>query len=84
MRGVYRHRPTHTWQVRESFVKLHELLAKGGDKDATYYTKLEESGWLLHVASLLRGAAGCAHSIHARQRSVLVHCSDGWDRTAQV
>ena len=26
----------------------------------------------------------CAHCLHSGGRSVLVHCSDGWDRTAQV
>ena len=26
----------------------------------------------------------CAEAMHSRRRSVLVHCSDGWDRTMQI
>ena len=70
--------------VRSSYHRVHEVLARGAARDADYLRSLDESGWLQHLASLLRGALGCAHTLHAQRRSVLVHCSDGWDRTAQA
>eukprot|EP01033_Poteriospumella_lacustris_P010448 gene10448-7427_t len=41
------------------------------------------SKWLQHVAAVLRGAVAIADSLHAGY-PMLVHCSDGWDRTAQL
>eukprot|EP01033_Poteriospumella_lacustris_P010449 gene10449-7428_t len=42
-----------------------------------------QSRWMAHVASLLRGAVGLADSL-CMGHPVLVHCSDGWDRTTQL
>ena len=67
--------------MRHSYLKLHELHSK---KSAAYLHALDESQWLGHVASLLRAAHRLAHCVHVGHRSVLVHCSDGWDRTSQV
>lgn len=44
---------------------------------------LEGSDWLKHVKLVLVGAVRVAELI-AGGTSVLVHCSDGWDRTAQL
>lgn len=41
------------------------------------------SKWLSHVASLMRGAVSVADSLH-HGYPMLVHCSDGWDRTSQL
>jgi len=41
------------------------------------------SKWLPHVSNVLRGAIGVAESL-MQGHPVLVHCSDGWDRTAQL
>ncbi|KAF2721030.1 phosphatases II [Polychaeton citri CBS 116435] len=45
---------------------------------------LRRSGWLGHVAGLLEGAELAARVVGLGGSHVLVHCSDGWDRTAQV
>jgi ribosome-associated translation inhibitor RaiA len=44
---------------------------------------LEASGWLSHIRAILAGACKVVDCIQ-RQQGVLVHCSDGWDRTAQL
>lgn len=49
-----------------------------------YYTKLEESGWLRHLRLILLSGVFAAEKLHFDGHSVLVHCSDGWDRTAQI
>ncbi|XP_074558064.1 phosphatidylinositol-3-phosphatase myotubularin-1 [Curcuma longa] len=45
---------------------------------------LGDSGWLIHVQSVLAGSAWIAACIALESASVLVHCSDGWDRTTQL
>ncbi|KAJ0101190.1 hypothetical protein Patl1_05961 [Pistacia atlantica] len=45
---------------------------------------LGDSGWLIHVQSVLAGSAWIAARIALESASVLVHCSDGWDRTTQL
>ncbi|KAJ6432973.1 hypothetical protein OIU84_020079 [Salix udensis] len=41
-------------------------------------------GWLIHVQSVLAGSAWIAARVALESASVLVHCSDGWDRTSQL
>lgn len=36
------------------------------------------------MAGLLRAAVAVAAAIEKEARPVLVHCSDGWDRTPQI
>ncbi|XP_014513688.1 phosphatidylinositol-3-phosphatase myotubularin-1 isoform X1 [Vigna radiata var. radiata] len=45
---------------------------------------LGDIGWLLHVQNVLAGAAWIAARVAIENSSVLVHCSDGWDRTSQL
>ncbi|KAI1299333.1 Myotubularin-related protein 6 [Halotydeus destructor] len=48
-----------------------------------FLAALEGSGWLKHVKSVIETAAFVAKSV-TEGTTVLVHCSDGWDRTAQT
>ncbi|KAG8390530.1 hypothetical protein BUALT_Bualt01G0093100 [Buddleja alternifolia] len=45
---------------------------------------LGDSGWLIHVQSVLAGSAWIAARVAMESATVLVHCSDGWDRTTQL
>ncbi|XP_057979515.1 phosphatidylinositol-3-phosphatase myotubularin-1 isoform X2 [Malania oleifera] len=45
---------------------------------------LGDSGWLIHVQTILAGSAWIAAHVALESASVLVHCSDGWDRTTQL
>lgn len=49
----------------------------------TFLNNLESSGWLKHIRSILETAWFIARAV-SNGVSVVVHCSDGWDRTAQV
>jgi hypothetical protein len=42
-----------------------------------------KSQWLLHISLILKGSVAVAESLIIGH-PVLVHCSDGWDRTAQL
>ncbi|KAF7627283.1 Myotubularin phosphatase domain-containing protein [Meloidogyne graminicola] len=44
----------------------------------------ELTKWLAHLQTILDAAALAAREIFVNKNSVLVHCSDGWDRTAQI
>lgn len=72
--------------IRQSFQSLTGVFEprKGANEDsASFYSKVESSGWLRHVRLVLKASVELAHSAH-NGVSVLTHCSDGWDRTAQM
>jgi myotubularin-related protein 1/2 len=62
--------------------------------DGGFLAAVDQSKWLQYVATVLAGATSVAELLHGRvdprtgrevdATSVLVHCSDGWDRTAQL
>ena len=45
---------------------------------------LARSGWLKHIANMLDGAGLIARQVGLQHSHVLIHCSDGWDRTSQL
>ncbi|KAI8269096.1 hypothetical protein K4K58_003097 [Colletotrichum sp. SAR11_239] len=49
------------------------------DQNALFAT-----GWLKHTAAVLNGAEIIARQIWYKHSHVLIHCSDGWDRTSQL
>eukprot|EP00003_Mantamonas_plastica_P029268 TRINITY_DN68_c0_g1_i10.p1 TRINITY_DN68_c0_g1~~TRINITY_DN68_c0_g1_i10.p1 ORF type:complete len:1216 (-),score=382.55 TRINITY_DN68_c0_g1_i10:437-4084(-) len=53
-------------------------------QDSGWLSKIEATNWLDHVRLVLQTSLNVAQNIHLQRRSVLVHCSDGWDRTSQV
>lgn len=50
---------------------------------SSFLSGLESSGWLRHIKSILDTSWFIAQALE-EGISVVVHCSDGWDRTAQV
>ncbi|KAL9642844.1 hypothetical protein ABK040_015815 [Willaertia magna] len=62
---------------------LQKLIQKPSN-DTYWLSSLENSGWLKHTKVILQAALKVVHSIERLRTSVLVHCSDGWDRTAQI
>ncbi|KZV71863.1 phosphatases II [Peniophora sp. CONT] len=45
---------------------------------------LRRSGWLKHLASIVEGTLVIVRNVHVNSSHVLIHCSDGWDRTSQL
>lgn len=45
---------------------------------------LAKSGWLYHISNVLDGSALIARQVGLQHSHVLIHCSDGWDRTSQL
>eukprot|EP00794_Sanderia_malayensis_P013824 gene13826-15269_t len=69
--------------IRKSFHNVRSLCQFGQDQ-ANWLSSLEATRWLQFVSVLLRSATVIVNAIQKEEQSVLVHCSDGWDRTAQL
>lgn len=46
--------------------------------------QLARSGWLKHIGGILEGARMITRQVGLTHSHVLIHCSDGWDRTSQL
>lgn len=67
--------------VRSAFAGLTEALYEV--EDSNFFGAVQKSHWLEYVCGILQGASEVAMHLE-RGDAVLVHCSDGWDRTAQL
>uniref|UniRef100_A0A8C8DVP9 Myotubularin related protein 6 n=1 Tax=Oryzias sinensis TaxID=183150 RepID=A0A8C8DVP9_9TELE len=70
--------------MRTSLQKLLEVIGTRSLSMSDYLVGLENSGWLRHIKAVTDAAIFLAKAVTVEGASVLVHCSDGWDRTAQV
>ncbi|XP_065076097.1 myotubularin-related protein 4 isoform X3 [Ochlerotatus camptorhynchus] len=69
--------------IRKSFHALRQLCASQPDIP-NWLSLLERTMWLQHMSGLLAASMVVCHAIERSGRPVLVHCSDGWDRTPQI
>ncbi|KAG9510805.1 Myotubularin-related protein 2, partial [Fragariocoptes setiger] len=69
--------------IRESWRKLKELCYPGIEEQR-WHSNLEATLWLEHIRSVLSGAIRIADKLENHKTSLIVHCSDGWDRTSQL
>eukprot|EP00993_Chasmostoma_nieuportense_P002816 NODE_357_length_2359_cov_52.422491_g333_i0.p1 GENE.NODE_357_length_2359_cov_52.422491_g333_i0~~NODE_357_length_2359_cov_52.422491_g333_i0.p1 ORF type:complete len:724 (+),score=155.56 NODE_357_length_2359_cov_52.422491_g333_i0:18-2189(+) len=78
--------------MRDSLDRLQNLASRTQTpnkpySDAHYYSALEGTQWLDHIRSLLILAVQVVDLMSPEggtPSSVLIHCSDGWDRTSQL
>uniref|UniRef100_A0A8B9KPY6 Myotubularin related protein 6 n=1 Tax=Astyanax mexicanus TaxID=7994 RepID=A0A8B9KPY6_ASTMX len=70
--------------MRASLQKLLEVVGTRSLSVTDYLEGLENSGWLRHIKAIVDAAIFLTKAVTLEGASVLVHCSDGWDRTAQV
>ncbi|XP_059820630.1 myotubularin-related protein 2 isoform X5 [Hypanus sabinus] len=69
--------------MRESLRKLKEIVYPNIE-ESHWLSNLESTHWLEHIKLILAGALRIADKVESGKTSVVVHCSDGWDRTAQL
>nr|XP_030702823.1 myotubularin-related protein 1 isoform X4 [Globicephala melas] len=69
--------------MRESLRKLKEI-AYPAIEEARWLSNVDGTHWLEYIRMLLAGAVRIADKIESGKTSVVVHCSDGWDRTSQL
>ena len=77
--------------AREALSSVHALCRDGAtgsggpyDGGATWLGKLDGTKWLSMVHAILASAVKTVDLVHYERTAVLVHCSDGWDRTPQI
>jgi len=89
----------HIHTMRESLGKVVEALKEADQLLASINNDLNErvtglavldrqalrrSGWLRHITAILEGTSIIIKNVHINSSHVLIHCSDGWDRTSQL
>lgn len=67
--------------MRESLQKIEALCISGNEDQ--WLSALDASKWLDHTRDILAGAMRTVELLEYGY-PVLLHCSDGWDRTAQL
>ncbi|KAL4844808.1 hypothetical protein H8958_020103 [Nasalis larvatus] len=70
--------------MRSSLQKLLEVCELETPTMSEFLNGLESSGWLRHIKAIMDAGIFITKAVKVEKASVLVHCSDGWDRTAQV
>ncbi|EGX53387.1 hypothetical protein AOL_s00006g253 [Orbilia oligospora ATCC 24927] len=71
--------------MRKSLDRVLEAIK---DSDITPFPAnrdlLTKSNWLRHITALMQGTDLIVRQVALEHSHVLIHCSDGWDRTAQL
>lgn len=71
--------------VREAWKKMGQAVAGlSNDEIGSWYKDVANSGWYDIIGAIFQCANLVIHEIDVLKCNVLIHCSDGWDRTAQV
>uniref|UniRef100_A0A6A7FTA9 phosphatidylinositol-3,5-bisphosphate 3-phosphatase n=1 Tax=Hirondellea gigas TaxID=1518452 RepID=A0A6A7FTA9_9CRUS len=69
--------------VRKMLQTLGGIVANLPDT-TNWMSSVEGSRWLVYMSNLLKAAVIVCRAIAMEGRPVVVHCSDGWDRTPQI
>ncbi|XP_056140421.1 myotubularin-related protein 4 isoform X2 [Lampris incognitus] len=69
--------------IRNSFQALRAVCSQIPDP-GNWLSALESTRWLQHLSVMLKAATLVCSAVEREGRPVLVHCSDGWDRTPQI
>jgi len=70
-------------KMRESLARLVEACEQKTDTMESFLQGIKQSQWLRHLKAVLEASVYMADTI-VSGTNVLVHCSDGWDRTSQT
>ena len=69
--------------VRSSYQKLMNSVSYNTNDETTLFINITNSGWYEAIIILLKSSFQIYNSIRENS-NVLIHCSDGWDRTSQL
>ncbi|KAL3312544.1 Myotubularin- protein 6 [Cichlidogyrus casuarinus] len=73
----------HIHVMRNSYEKLIKCLQNTSLNPDDLAVSIDKTAWLRHIKMVLNAAYYVADCME-KKVSVLVHCSDGWDRTSQI
>jgi myotubularin-related protein 1/2 len=69
--------------MRQSYQALVKACQKEVH-DQGFLMAVTQSGWLNHISIVLKATVEMVKALDQDKISLLIHCSDGWDRTAQL
>ncbi|GAA5833837.1 hypothetical protein JCM9279_001640 [Rhodotorula babjevae] len=70
--------------MRSSLNGVFDALADADSTGTLDRAALRRTNWLSHLTNILDGVLIVVRTVHLYNSHVLVHCSDGWDRTSQL
>ncbi|CAL1134120.1 unnamed protein product, partial [Cladocopium goreaui] len=71
--------------VRYAWKKMGQAVSGlSNDEVGSWFKDVANSGWYDIMGAIFQCANMVIHEIDVLKCNVLIHCSDGWDRTAQV
>ena len=72
--------------VRYSFEKMYNNLSYNNDNEYPYsvISSLPNTLWYDTIITIFKSSFNLYDSITKHKETVLIHCSDGWDRTSQL
>ena len=70
--------------VRNSYEKLLSNISYIAENDYSVISNLPNTFWYETIILIIKGGFQIYHSIKDEEKMVLIHCSDGWDRTSQL
>eukprot|EP01089_Gocevia_fonbrunei_P018665 TRINITY_DN6380_c0_g1_i1.p1 TRINITY_DN6380_c0_g1~~TRINITY_DN6380_c0_g1_i1.p1 ORF type:complete len:560 (-),score=69.68 TRINITY_DN6380_c0_g1_i1:66-1745(-) len=68
-------------RMRDAFTRISDACTNSSSDNNLWQAS---SDWSYHTNTVLLGACKIVKILHEENCSVLVHCSDGWDRTSQL
>ena len=70
--------------VRSSYEKMFTNISFNTDNEYSVISNLPDTCWYETIIMILKSSFKIYNSIAKDKNTVLVHCSDGWDRTSQL
>ena len=70
--------------VKDSYMKLLKTVSYDTNIDSTLFYNITYSYWYEYIIILIKSSFQISESINKKNSNVLIHCSDGWDRTSQL
>ncbi|XP_078680915.1 phosphatidylinositol-3,5-bisphosphate 3-phosphatase MTMR3-like [Branchiostoma floridae x Branchiostoma belcheri] len=70
--------------IRKSFQTVRALCSSQPSDQANWLSALESTKWLQYLSQLMKSVLMVVNAVDLENRPVVVHCTDGWDRTPQL
>ncbi|CAJ1380577.1 unnamed protein product [Effrenium voratum] len=71
--------------VRDAWKKMAQAMTGlNNDEVGSWFRDIANSGWYDLIGNIFQCANYVVHEIETLRCNAVIHCSDGWDRTAQV
>ena len=72
--------------VSKCFRAMYDIVGQPDtfNSSQSYQPTLENTGYMVMLSKVLKSVNMVVESMLVKNSNVLVHCSDGWDRTAQM